>query len=116
MPYYTHTVNTIGCFTEKDHGQYFEYSNNTDRVENCSEWCCFPHLVWVGDTAGGAPGYRYATVKKTVAYIVVDEDESGRPVIEKWQLKKNNPYEVLEVTNPELILDPSKPAYMIRTV
>jgi hypothetical protein len=38
-------------------------------------------------------GYRYATVKKTVAYIVVDEDENG-PVVEKWFLKKNNKYAI----------------------
>jgi hypothetical protein len=37
-------------------------------------------------------GWRYATVKKTVAVIVVDEDEFGLPVTEKWQLKKMNEY------------------------
>ena len=92
MAYYTHTKDPIGCFTEKDVGNYFEYSNNPDRKEGCEDWCCFPHLVWVGDTAGGGWGYRYATVKKTVAYIVVNEDEYGKPVIEKWPLKKNIEY------------------------
>jgi hypothetical protein len=33
-------------------------------------------------------------VKKTVAYIVIDEDDCGKPVIEKWQLKKNIQYVV----------------------
>ena len=80
----------IGIFTEKEVGNYFEYSENTDRKEGCEDWCCFPHLVWVGDTIGSP--YRYATVKKTVAYVVVDEDEYGQPVIEKWQLKKNVEY------------------------
>jgi hypothetical protein len=37
-------------------------------------------------------GYRYAIVKKTVAYIAVDEDEFGLPVLEKWQLKSNREY------------------------
>jgi len=37
-------------------------------------------------------GYRFAHVKKTVAVIVVDEDEFGLPVVEKWHLKKNNEY------------------------
>jgi hypothetical protein len=31
-------------------------------------------------------------VKKTVAVIVVDEDEFGLPVTEKWQLKKHREY------------------------
>jgi hypothetical protein len=31
-------------------------------------------------------------VKKTVAYIVVDEDEFGLPVIEKWNIKRHRNY------------------------
>jgi hypothetical protein len=27
-----------------------------------------------------------------VAYVCTDEDEFGLPVVEKWQLKKNNEY------------------------
>jgi hypothetical protein len=33
-------------------------------------------------------------VKKTVAYVAVDEDEFGLPVLEKWQLKKNKSYAI----------------------
>jgi hypothetical protein len=29
-------------------------------------------------------------VKKTVAYIVTDEDDTGAPVVEKWELKQNS--------------------------
>lgn len=103
--YYTHTVNPIGCFTEKDHGQYFEYSDMTwenigaqsnlggplyeESFENPWNW---PHMVWVGDTAGGGQGWRHAKVLKTVAYVVTDEDDYGMPVVEKWKLKKNNEY------------------------
>jgi|TARA_R110000822_G_scaffold48453_4_gene127606 hypothetical protein len=107
MAYYTHTKDPIGCFTEKEAGNYFEYSNNPDIEEyySCSldenggtpAYWRLPHLVWVGDTAGGGSGYRYATVKKTVAYIVTDEDEHGAPVIEKWQLKNNKVYMNKEV-------------------
>jgi len=85
MAYWTHTVKPIGQFTEKEVGNYFEYSANDDDLRLCED---FPHKVWVAD------GYRYANVKKTVAYIVVDEDENGQPVIEKWQLKKNKKYAV----------------------
>ena len=84
MAYWTHTQNPIGCFVEKEVGNYFEYSVNDDPLNNCNEDCL--HKIWVGD------GYRYGTVKKTVAYIVVDEDEYGLPVIEKWDLKKNREY------------------------
>jgi hypothetical protein len=38
-------------------------------------------------------------VKKTVAYIIVDEDEGG-PVLERWFLKSNQQYfnkEVVEI-------------------
>jgi hypothetical protein len=41
---------------------------------------------------GGDSGYRYATVKKTVAYVVVDEDEFGLPVVEKWNIKQRRSY------------------------
>jgi hypothetical protein len=36
--------------------------------------------------------YRYAAILKTVAYVVVDENEYGCPVIEKWQIKQHKVY------------------------
>lgn len=83
MAYYTHAVKPIGQFVEKEVGNYFEYSVNDTGLPYPFN---FPHKIWVGD------GYRLGTVKKTVAYIVTDEDEYGQPVIEKWQLKKNTAY------------------------
>ena len=88
MTYYTHTKDPIGCFTEKEVGNYFEYSNNDDPFNWCED---FPHKIWVGGLVNDQ-GYRYGIVKKTVAYVAVDEDEFGLPVVEKWQLKKNNEY------------------------
>ena len=87
MGYYTHTQDPIGCFTEKEVGNYFEYSLNDDSMVLCED---FPHKIWVGDQIGSP--YRYGLVKKTVAYICTDEDEFGLPVVEKWQLKKNVEY------------------------
>ena len=85
MGYYTHTVNPMGVFVEKDTGNHFEYSvNDTGFFPDA------PHKVWVGDTIGWP--YRYANVKKTVAYVCVDEDDNGMPIIEKWKLKKNTEY------------------------
>jgi hypothetical protein len=40
------------------------------------------HAIDVGD------GVRYGTVRKTVAYIAVDEDEYGNPVLERWSITK----------------------------
>ena len=92
MAYYTYTKDPIGCFVEKEVGNYFEYSLNDDPMNWCED---FPHKVWVGGKdVCGMTGYRYAIVKKTVAYICVVEDEYGLPVLEKWQLKKNTEYAI----------------------
>ena len=88
MAYFTHTVDPIGCFDEKEYGNPFEYSNNDDPYSWCED---FPHKIWVGDVVNGN-GYRYGIVKKTVAYVSVDEDEYGQPVIEKWHIKRHRKY------------------------
>ena len=90
MAYYTYTKVPIGVFVEKDTGNYFEYSDNNEPMNIMED---FPHKVWVGgEGVCGMSGFRYANVKKTVAYIAVDEDEYGLPVIEKWYLKQNRSY------------------------
>ena len=90
MAYYTYTKDPIGQFVERDTGNYFEYSVNDDPISLCED---FPHKVWVGGAGVcGMRGYRYAIVKKTVAYVAVDEDEFGLPVLEKWNLKSNREY------------------------
>ena len=88
MAYWTHTKDPIGVFVEKEVGNHFEYSLNDHRAN----WCDFPHKIWVGGLVNDQ-GYRYGTVKKTVAYVAVDEDEFGLPVVEKWDLKKNRSYQ-----------------------
>lgn len=89
MAYWTHTVDPIGAFVEKDAGNTFEYSTNDEQ----DTWSNRPHKVWVGGLVNDQ-GYRYATVKKTVAYVVVDEDEYGRPVVEKWAIRAHREYAV----------------------
>ena len=90
MAFWTHTVAPVGRFVEKEVGNYFEYSVNDDDFDFCKD---FAHKVWVGGLVNDQ-GYRYANVKKTVAYIVTDEDEYGQPVIEKWNIKQNVEYAV----------------------
>ena len=93
MAYWTHTKAPIGAFTEKSVGNVFEYSKNDDALNNCNEDSL--HKIWVGgEGVCGMRGYRYGTVKKTVAYVVVDEDEYGLPVIEKWYIKNHREYAI----------------------
>ena len=91
MAYYTYTQDPIGVFVEKDTGNYFEYSVNDEPLSSqLGE--DFPHKVWVGgEGVCGMRGYRYGNVKKTVAYIITDEDENG-PVLERWFLKSVKEY------------------------
>ena len=95
MAYYTYTKDPIGCFVERDTGNYFEYSINDETYEGAPVGFAlnYPHKVWVGGLGvAGMSGWRFAKVKKTVAYVVVDEDEYGLPVLEKWYLKSNKEY------------------------
>jgi len=89
MAYWTHTKDPIGCFVEKEIGNYFEYSiNDEPTISHLGE--DFPHKVWVGDVVG--QGFRYANVKKTVAYVCIDQDEFGLPVIERWFIHNHREY------------------------
>jgi hypothetical protein len=83
---------TIGQFTERSVGKTHEYSPNTDIESGWDpKWDQFaqdfPHKLWTLD------GYRYARVLKTVAYICVDEDEYGQPVVEKWDIANHKIWE-----------------------
>lgn len=72
-----------GEFQEVEFGKYFTYKRTNDF------WALqhgFQHEIDVLD------GIRYGNVKKTVAYICVDEDEVGAPVINKWNIKKHMIY------------------------
>ena len=75
----------IGSFVEKSAGMTHEYSLiGDDGLLWLGEE--YPHKLWTLD------GYRYARVLKTVAYIVVDEDEYGLPVVEKWNIKQHRKF------------------------
>jgi hypothetical protein len=76
----------IGSFVEKEYGHFFEFSINDDNVSFAEN---YPHKVWVG-----GDGYRYANVKKTVAYVIVDEDDDGGPILERWFIKENTIYPI----------------------
>lgn len=64
----------------------FNFVADRDMSGNWSR-AILPHYVYVGD---GEP--RMALVLKTVAYIAVDEDARGNPVLEKWKIKRKREY------------------------
>lgn len=84
MAYYTYAKDPIGAFQEREVGNWFEYSENTDSITGFTE--DFPHKIWVCD------GYRYGHVLKTRVVICIDEDEFGLPVTQKWSIKKLKVY------------------------
>lgn len=80
---YGETPKTIGAFKEKEHGHWFEYRETSD------EWALeqgLTHEIAVAD------GKRYAKVKKTVAYVAIDEDDYGKAIIEKWKIAQHRVY------------------------
>jgi hypothetical protein len=77
----------LGEFIEKEHGKYFDYAERDE--DEVLAWAGdYPHKVYVGGPVGGSV-WRPALVKKTVAYVVVDEHDDGTPFFEKWFLKKH---------------------------
>jgi hypothetical protein len=72
-------IRTVGAFVEAGFKNLFEFDRLSDRED-------FPFRVWVTSPVKGIDsGWRYARVLKTVAYLVVDEDDNG-DVVEKWSL------------------------------
>ena len=73
----------LGQFREKEYDHLFEFAENDD-------WFAdeYPHKIFVGNDET-----RIGLVKKTVAYVVVDEGGDGTPVVEKWSIKNFRGYE-----------------------
>jgi hypothetical protein len=75
----------MGSFTEKEFGKHFEFrlSDGTALLQGTYGLDHgFQHEIAMCDGS-----VRFANVKKTVAYVVVDEDDFSNPVVEKWQIK-----------------------------
>lgn len=84
----------LGKFEEADYGNVFEFakrskddSNGFANLEN------YPHVIFVGCVFSDKRT-RYAIVKKTVAYVVIDEGINGNPIVDKWNIKNYRKYEV----------------------
>ncbi len=72
----------LGCFNEKSYGLTFEYAERTDALFPADFHPELPHVIFVGFSE-----VRLANIKKTVATILVDEDD-----VEKWQIKTHRFY------------------------
>ena len=72
----------LGQFQEKDYGLHFEFAENDG-------WLAeeYPHKIFVGHGE-----VRVGLVKKTVAYVVIDEAADGTPVEQKWAIKNYREY------------------------
>lgn len=71
----------LGEFKHAETGAVFDYIKTDNSWPGLGN--LFPHLIFTCD------GVRHANVKKTVAYIVVDEDAYGNAVSEKWDIRHN---------------------------
>ena len=77
----TQSKEILGDFQEKEHGNWFSYSNTTD------EWTIAHGFINEIDVLDGV---RFACVRKTRVKVVVDVDSDGFPVIETWLIKNHN--------------------------
>ena len=78
----------IGQFAVE--GNHFEYARRP--ADDRAGWAAeLPHLVYVGEKVGHL-NTRAARVLKTVAYVAIDEDEYGQPILEKWDLRAHRNY------------------------
>lgn len=81
----------MGSFTEKEFGKHFEFrlSDGTAPLQGTYGLDHgFQHEIAIHDGS-----IRFANVKKTVAYVVIDEDDQGNPVVAKWQIKDHRIWE-----------------------
>lgn len=60
--------------------KWFTFQANTD-----DDWGLKHSLIHKVDVLDG---YRCAVVRNTVAYVAVEEDAYGNPVLEKWSITK----------------------------
>ena len=78
----------LGQFREAEYVATFEFA---ERRWTDDEFAPdMPHVIYVGE---GSVEPRLAKVLKTVAFVVVDEDADGQPVIEKWSIKNQRDYD-----------------------
>ena len=79
MPTFKEFYSATGEFKEKKFGHCFEYRPTFD------SWAKSKGFEF--ELAAGDGSVRYANIKKTVAYVCIDESDDGTPITEKWSIK-----------------------------
>jgi hypothetical protein len=79
----TDNQENIGEFTEVEYGNHFTYR----KIHPMHTWAINQGCTHEVEVADGS--IRFAIVKKTVAYVVVDEAPDGTAVFDKWQIKRH---------------------------
>jgi hypothetical protein len=83
MAYFQETIPVGGQFQEKEFKRYFEYRPTQN------PWALANGLNYeIAVGPDRIPQVRFAKILKTVAYVAVDEDAEGKPVLQKWDIKK----------------------------
>lgn len=77
---YKYHSDNVGEFTEVDYGHCFTYRKTTDA------WAIKNGLPYEVDVAFDK---RFANITKSRCYMAIDEDAEGKPVIERWSIRKH---------------------------
>jgi hypothetical protein len=80
MAYAPNNENPDGGFEHKETNVVFEYLNGPEYIWDAEQGAT--HSIFVRDGE-----IRGAKILKTVAHVIVDEDENGNAVWEKWPIK-----------------------------
>ena len=78
----------IGEFNESEHKKHFEYRLSTGQAQG--QFNAFVADGFIHEIAVCDGSVRFANIKKTVAYVVIDEhyqDGKLSPTVEKWLIK-----------------------------
>ena len=76
----------LGCF-ENEYSIFYEFF----QVVGFNPFPEYDNLIYVGPNGCET---RYAKILKTVAYVVIDENPDGSPVVEKLYIKKHRNYDI----------------------
>lgn len=72
-----------GEFYVPETRRYFTFRPTTDA------WAAKHELIHAIDVFDGV---RFGIVRKGIAYVAIDEDKYGSPVIERWDITKRKTY------------------------
>lgn len=80
---FRYNSNNVGEFVEQDYGHTFTYRKTTD------SWALQHGLEYEVDVGDDR---RYAKISKTRCYMAIDEGSDGKPVIERWNIRRHVVY------------------------